>query len=499
MKTILWILSAVAIHLLFFNNTPGLNSTAFVWLSSILVIGQNRFRVKNKWALLGLLLLSSISVYNGSFVGLAFSVIGVVAFLGLETESTKQAIFGFWAGLYKLLTGIVIPFGSRKQSNETSPTRFGIRPAHLIIPVGISLLFIGFYASGVPAFGELMESIWKSITDVFSRVFENVSASSIAFFLFLLFITAGLAYRNPYNEITKVEGLWPTKVGKRKHRPSIPALFALALGLVPKLSPVSLKHELKISTIMLIILNAVLVMVLISGYTQVIWPQALSEPGYVKVHEGTYTLIASLVAGATLVVYFFRGNLNFIKKNALLKKLSYLWLAQNLALALLDVVYNAHYISMSGLTYKRLGVYFFLILVVIGLFIVLSKIHYQFSTFRIFTMGLYAVVIAGITASVFNWDAHIVHHNLKHQQRSEIDLKYLTDLSYKAIPALISHKEFYDAPIGLYQATYQERLEGMMYQFDLNKGNSLWSSSYLKWQVQQARNDYNPTSSISHD
>ena len=187
------------------------------------------------------------------------------------------------------------------------------------------------------------------------------------------------------------------------------------------------------------------------------------------------------------MVYFFRGNLNFIKRNELLKKLSYLWLAQNLALALLDVIYNAHYISMSGLTYKRLGVYFFLILVVIGLFIVLSKIHYQFSTFRVFTLGMYALFLSGSVAAIFNWDAHIVHHNLTHQDHSEVDLRYLTDLSYKAIPALISHKEFYDVPIGTNQATYQMRIESMMYNFDVNKDNSIWSSSYLKWQVEQAR------------
>ena len=47
------------------------------------------------------------------------------------------------------------------------------------------------------------------------------------------------------------------------------------------------------------------------------------------VHDGTYILIINIIISILLVLYFFKANLNFFKKNKILKTLTYIWVGQN--------------------------------------------------------------------------------------------------------------------------------------------------------------------------
>lgn len=490
MKNILWILSATLVHFIFFDNNLGLNVTAFSCMAGALTLHQNQFKIKNWWAYLGLLLFSLAAAYNSSFWIMTLTIGAALALFGLETENTRRTIFGLWVGLSKMITGIKGPFKTTGKRPKVK-NRYGIRPGHLILPIGVSLVFVIFYSAGVPAFGNLIDGVWKAVTDVLEKLFHGISMGSIAFFVFALFSTAGLVYKTQYPKAKQLEDLWPDHVKKKKHHPSPLAHFALALGVIPKLSPISLKHEMKISTLMLGMLNFILMVVLLSGYYQVLWPETQSTPRYLLVHEGTTILILSLIAGTTLLVYFFRGNINFLKNNALLKKLSFVWLGQNLGLALLDVIYNYRYIAQSGLTYKRIGVYFFLILVVIGLVIVLIKIIHQLSTFRVFTLAVYSfAIVLGITLTI-NWDEKIVHHNINSYETSAADLAYVTNLSYRAIPALLSHDNLFDREIHQrHTFTYQQAVDRLIAQYEHRKNAAIWSQTYVKMEVDQAIEKY---------
>jgi hypothetical protein len=52
------------------------------------------------------------------------------------------------------------------------------------------------------------------------------------------------------------------------------------------------------------------------------------------VHEGTYLLILCILMAMGVLLWFFRGNLNFLPDNERLRWLAHLWLAQNAMLAL---------------------------------------------------------------------------------------------------------------------------------------------------------------------
>ena len=93
------------------------------------------------------------------------------------------------------------------------------------------------------------------------------------------------------------------------------------------------------------------------------------------VHEGTGMLIFSIVLAMVVLLFFFRGNLNFYKKNKWLRWGSYVWLLQNMVLVISVLLRDYYYILHDGLAYKRIGVLVFLVLVLFGLVTIFIKIR----------------------------------------------------------------------------------------------------------------------------
>ena len=101
-----------------------------------------------------------------------------------------------------------------------------------------------------------------------------------------------------------------------------------------------------------------------------------------QVHNGINALIASIIIAIIIILYFFRGNLNFYKNNKKLKVVTFIWIFLNLILVINIVIKDCQYIYYFGFTYKRIGVLVYLLLTLIGLFTTFIKVH------RIFIMRL---------------------------------------------------------------------------------------------------------------
>ncbi len=84
------------------------------------------------------------------------------------------------------------------------------------------------------------------------------------------------------------------------------------------------------------------------------------------VHQGVNVLIISVVLAIAMVMYFFRGNLNFLSNSQRLTYAAYVWIVQNAVLMVATAVKNTEYIERFGLTHKRIGVYVYLLLTLIG-------------------------------------------------------------------------------------------------------------------------------------
>ena len=139
---------------------------------------------------------------------------------------------------------------------------------------------------------------------------------------------------------------------------------------------------------------------------------------------------------STLLCYIFRGNLNFLTDNTLLKRLTYAWLIQNGILALSVAMRNLHYIEYYGLAHRRIGVFFFLLTTIVGLVAVILKVKKRRSLHFLLKTNFISVYIVLMIMTLVNWDVVIARYNFAHADRCFVHFDFLATLSPSAQPYL---------------------------------------------------------------
>jgi hypothetical protein len=123
-------------------------------------------------------------------------------------------------------------------------------------------------------------------------------------------------------------------------------------------------------------------------------PKGMSHKQFV--HNGIGVLITSIVIAIFIILFYFRGGINFYEKNKWIKWMAYLWIFQNLFMLFSTGYRNNLYIDESGLSYKKIGVYVYLLLTFIGLLTTLIKV-YKIKTnwylFKINGVFYYAILV----------------------------------------------------------------------------------------------------------
>jgi hypothetical protein len=160
------------------------------------------------------------------------------------------------------------------------------------------------------------------------------------------------------------------------------------------------------------------------------------KPVYKMVHEGTELLIVSIVLAMAILMFFFKGNLNFYKRNKWLKYGAYAWIIQNALLVTSVFMRDYYYILKHGLAYKRIGVLFFLLMVLIGLITVFVKIWSRKTNYFLFRVNAWAGIVVLVLATTIHWDEFIAGYNLKRKNTVDLDVQFLLSLSDKALPLL---------------------------------------------------------------
>lgn len=184
-----------------------------------------------------------------------------------------------------------------------------------------------------------------------------------------------------------------------------------------------------------------------------------------------------------ILLYFFRGNQNFAPYKDKLKILATIWIAQNIILVISVGIRNYHYIAQHGLAYKRIGVIFFLLLTLFGIYTMYQKITHQKSLFYLLKTNGWSVYVAFLIMSLINWDFVIFNHNVNHPLKKNIDVPFLLSLSDKTLPLVDQHRELLDYPNTYtereyqnYHLLYQQRIDSLKADY---KDFSWQSWSYL--------------------
>jgi hypothetical protein len=202
-----------------------------------------------------------------------------------------------------------------------------------------------------------------------------------------------------------------------------------------KFKNTGLKTQYLSGIVLLASLNVLILYFNILDFTY-LWFGFVWDGSFLKefVHEGTWALVFSVFISAGIALYFFRHNLNFYSKNKWLKRLTIIWIAQNIIMVFSVVLRNYWYINYFGLAYKRIAVLFFLLLTIIGLITIIIKILKLKSTFYLWRINGFALFTVLILTTCVNWDMLIAKFNFQHYDRSLIDYRFMSKLNNSALP-----------------------------------------------------------------
>jgi len=377
----------------------------------------------SKWAFtITLLLLCAFSEYNHRSVWLAGG-------------SMLLSFTHFAGSLYRLLNN-----GSRAPKAKRPVARF-IRFA--IFPVLILFCFFIIYSNANTVFAAIARNIGAKTMLFFDTFFNVFSFERFLFLLLGFYLIGALLLRAKYTWFEKIENKAKDNMRRiRKKRMDIRnnLLYDLTVGVMGKLAKgiMALKNEYKTGLISLILLNLLLLTINIIDIDY-LWIHFTYTPAidlFTMIHEGTELLIFSIVLAMLVLLIFFRGNLNFYKKNKWLKAGAYVWLLQNSILVVSVFLRDYYYIREFGLAYKRIGVLFFLLLVIAGLASVFIKVRFAKTTYYLWRINAWCVVLLLVAGALVQWDTLIAKYNISHRQTAPLNLPYLLTLSDRVLPIL---------------------------------------------------------------
>ena len=155
----------------------------------------------------------------------------------------------------------------------------------------------------------------------------------------------------------------------------------------PTYSFLDLDSERKSGVVSLLALNILLLIFIVTfNYEQFIEIPKTPNQLSTETHDRVNAVIISIVMAIGVIMFYFKGSFNFDKNAKSLKFLAKTWMVLNAVLVISAFAKYSEYIISYGLTYKRLGVYAFLILSIIGLILTFLKIQKQKIQYRLFRL-----------------------------------------------------------------------------------------------------------------
>lgn len=407
MKTLTTLLAALLFSILFYDQEMGLNLTIFSFITVSLLLFQhpNLAKLASVKVIIMVYLLTAFLVYfNHSPLAILANCVAFFTLIGTYSESRSSIYIQWINGIYTTLASY---FKRRKQvinqkESISKKREEFLKYGKLIgIPLAVGFGFILLYKNGNPIFNEFIERV----------NFDFINLKWLLLTLLGFFIFNNIINPIHLNSATQKD----LETGNQLHTSG-------------SLSLDQLKKEQQLGVILLSLLNILLIFYSLTDVYFLLTNDNMSASALSsQVHNGINTLIASIIIAIFIILYFFRGNLNFYKQNTTLKNLSYAWIILNIGLVLLIAIKNLSYVVVFGLTYKRIGVFIYLILTLAGLLTTFLKVRDIKNLWFLFRINARVAFVVLMVSSCIDWDYSITNYNLKHAL--SLDLNYLIDLS----------------------------------------------------------------------
>jgi hypothetical protein len=382
--------------LLFYNEEVGVNLAIFglVLTGLICYFFRERFTSSLHLVLVITSILSCLAfAWYGdfvSFVALSMSIL----FLQFKTHEVKLKILQifpivFINGFTSL--GRIFMFSQWLPKREIKNDFAKKLIAYVIIPAIFITLFFVVYAFGSDHFSSLFTDFTLDLD-----IFEAFLIALLGFYISFSFWN----YWVPdicYDYNSKLDNDFSNEIKTQNQK---------------TFSFLDLDFERKSGEITLVLLNAMLLVFIVTynyeQFFEIIETSKLSS----ATHERVNAVIFSIVMAVGVILFYFKGGFNFDIKANNLKRLAKIWILLNGILIISTIIKNSEYVSYFGLTYKRLGVYAFLILAIIGLVFAFLKIINQKTNAYLFNQMIWYFYGTILLCSFINWGNIITHYNI---------------------------------------------------------------------------------------
>lgn len=420
--------ATAAYSFLFYRQNAGINFLIFNIVFLVILLIRNRFVFRNKtWIWAGMMsLISATCVFihssDLSILANVFSLLLVSAFsFNPATSSIFSVIFSVFSIASSMVFMIIDAVNRSQNKSDSHSGKKGYKLLAVLIVVLLSMMFFAMYKDANPLFAE--NTKWINL--------DFISFQWIVFTIGGFILIYGLYY---HRTIKPIEN-WENKL----------SLHNLSNQNTERVKQYEAE---RFSGLLLFVLLNLMLLLLNAGDIQTLYfngglPKGITHSDFV--HNGVAVIILSIVAATSLMMFLYRKEFSEVKNNKVLSVLIYGWIIQNLIMLSSTAYRNQIYIHDYNFTYKRIGVYVWLMLAAVGLIIMFWKINKQKSNWFLIktNVGVWFSVLT--LSSCVNWDKMITNYNLANKPLQEIDFHYLFSLSDTNIPELIDitkHQDF---------------------------------------------------------
>lgn len=419
---IIIVIATLIYSYLFYDQTPGINIFLFsVVITFLMALKDNSLFSNKLWIIssIGALVSGAMALLHGTGLPVFANIISLSMAASFSLRKDSSLIFALLYSVYSYLFSLINIFARlferSERKEEQTPQSYSLLFV-TVIPVIITLIFFFIYRNANPFFDELVGNIR------FDFLSWGLTGFTImGFVLFYGYFNQMDILPLLYKDITS-----PDRLVNDESSFSKPLL--------------NINNENISGIVLFAMLNLLILIVnIVDVYSLSIvteFPEGFHY-SYV-VHQGINSLILSIVIAIAIILFYFRGSLNFYESNTAIKTLALLWIIQNTILVITCGIKNFHYIDEHGLTYKRIGVYIYLLMTLAGLLTTFIKIVSAKSNWFLFRKNAWVGYAVLMLSCLWNWDMLIVKYNLS-GIAAKTDLIYNGTLSDVALPDLISY------------------------------------------------------------
>jgi len=429
MKKTDWIFpSSVLIYsILFWKQMPGLN---FLLFTPILLLGQvlmNGEVIRNRaWILAAIgAMCCSFCVMN---YGNALSIFGTFFSLLLASYFAHvpkgSVIVGFVSSLLSIFISFffMISDGVNRRNQKTesdSGNKSWKRFLIVLVVLIVVMIFFFMYRESSVMFYNLTKNL----------NLDFISLAWIAFTIFGALVVYGFYYNGFFPFVSEADGNRALELSADKQPTWLDKLMSMETEQFSGIVLFSLLN------ILLLVVNTLDATFIFGGSGKL--PQGVSCTQYV--HQGVGMLITSIVFAILIILYYFRGRMNFSANGKWLRMLAVIWIVQNAFMLYSTFWRNDVYIMVFGLTNKRIGVFIYLLLTLIGLFVTAWKVYGKKTNAFLIRTNAWLFYAVWVSCSFVNWDKMIFDNNIYISKSP--DIAYLNSLSGNILADLFHYQQ----------------------------------------------------------